>query len=106
MALQEPARHAAEIDAQILDSRPVRHGEVGGHSNQQFMQRQPLRPKYDELAQLKTGEAVQLIAAAREVETFSGRKIVHSGRNSRGTCERTPGFQGPSGFCGSAAASS
>ncbi len=40
------------------------------------------------------------IAPATGVNTFSGRKIVHSARSSTGNCDRMPGFQGPDSSAG------
>ncbi len=58
---QEPARHLSKIDAQIPDARSVRHRKVRRDADEQFMQGEPLRPKYHEFAVRKAGEAVQLV---------------------------------------------
>ena len=71
MVRENPARNAAEIDAEIFDSRAIRHREVGGDSDQQFMQREPLRSKCDELAQSEAGQASQLQRGAdRSADVF------------------------------------
>ena len=61
VAGENAARNAAEVDAEVADLRSVRNGKIGGHANQQLVQHQTLRPKYDELIQAKTREALQLI---------------------------------------------
>ena len=60
MKRQKPARHLAKIDAQIPDARSVRHSKVRGDADEQFMQSEPLGPKYHEFAVRKAGQAAQL----------------------------------------------
>ena len=60
IAAVQQARDLAKIDAQISDSRAVRHHEVGGDPYQQLVQGKSLRPKRDEIAERETCQPLQL----------------------------------------------
>ncbi len=61
---QEHPDDSPEIDAEVLDSRSVGNGEIGGDANQQLVQRQALGPERDDLGELEPGEIVQLLGPA------------------------------------------
>src|SRR5205085_6429157 len=50
----------AEVDPEIFDPRAIRYREVGSDPDQDLVQKEPLRPKGDQLARSKAGEQLQL----------------------------------------------
>ena len=81
MVREQSVDHLAEIDAEVLDAHPARHGEVGRHADQEFVQREALWPKCDELVDVEPGEIAQL---TRRGET--GPHVL--GAEQRGQCQQ------------------
>jgi len=68
----QPARHATEVDAEILDAGAVRDDEIRRDADQQLVQREALGTKRHELAELEPREAAQLLGGAQAREHVLG----------------------------------
>src|SRR5450631_2875312 len=60
-ASENRACHAAKIDPEVLNLCAVRYGQVSGHADQNFVQRQARRSKRDELAPFHASEIMHLV---------------------------------------------
>ena len=60
MLREDRAHDRAEVDAEILDARAVRHGEIRHDAHQDLVQREPLRPENDELDGIEARQVGQL----------------------------------------------
>src|ERR1022692_406032 len=60
-ARENRACHAAKVDSEVLDLRAVRNREVGGHADQDLVQRQAGWSKRDQRASFHAGEIVHLV---------------------------------------------
>ena len=93
---ENAARDAAKIDAQIPDARSVRHREVRGDPDQQFVQSESLGPKYDQFAQVRSrsGRAAPRRRRAR-IDVF-GPKDRRERQPILRDLRQQPGIPGPS----------
>jgi hypothetical protein len=74
IAPDEETRDFSEVDPKVFDSRAIRNREVGGDSDQHFMQDQSLRSKGDQLGGGQTREELQLGGRGQTREDVLGSK--------------------------------
>ena len=71
-ARHDPARHLAEVDAEVLDALAVRHREVRAHADQHLVEGQPGRAESHDRRVLQPGESADLACLAQPGEDVLG----------------------------------